>query len=563
MKRYMAACAMVLAMAGSQCVADIVHARDGKKYEGTVTRVGEKVTVATANGTVELDAGDIILIEPSSGGPAPSPGATGAPAATPAGGATSMPAFKGMDVTRLAMPEAVAFISMRHLAVEPPGLMSAQLRQQVDTWRANAHDRKRRAGSEWFTPEDFGRHRKSFVNLAKEAADLAKKAKPMTPTGKPDPNYPKNFAVFEAKVDQALHVWLDPLTRDFLQGVAACDANRFTQAGPVFRDCTRDNNVRRGCPFIPAFYQGWSMALTEEDHASDAVARLLDALTLRPDSSDLLYQLKATIKRMPGSEIKADTYVRAKKMLDEFDLPDKPATTLRNINWQMPGHAWSVRDETLPIPPYDRLVFRQGAAVPVAARALLVDAAVVKDATDVYVQVGEGKFVPAYVLRRVASLKPLPPLAVLVTTSCEFTPAEIEDSNRPPQGNVRGYGLDFFFDMGSTFRKFSTSLTAEGADVKTALPLLAGEGASPLLTDKGVLVGFLAGKTDVAADNGGPNAVITLSQVAAVMKLARDPKLKPDFESNYSRAKYLTAPVVPTVKGEAFIIQAIVPEKLE
>lgn len=561
MKHWMA---ILLATAAFACPiwADIVHTRDGKKYEGAVTRTSGKIVVSTPAGAVELDPGDVILIEA-----APTP--SSAPAASlSTTQATDLPqALRPLNTDRVTMPESIVFGLMRRQGGTAPGLESYELRQQVDRWRGIAHDRKRKVGLDWVAPDSWATPRDNFVRHLAEAATAARNAKPLlSSTGKPDPNYPHNFEIFQEKIEHAASGWPDWFIRDFLQGIAAYDANRYARSEGFFRKCAET------APMIPAIYQGWAMTLLDEGFASDAVKRAQDTLLPRPESSELLYLMQKGMKAIPGAEITGEVYVEAKKCVDNFELQEKPPAS-RTVHWLMPAPPrgmngnWQAADDLLPKPPYDRLYIRQARAVPISPRALLVDTAILKDAVDLYVQVGEGKFVPAYLPSSSPSNKAPLPLTLIVTGNCDFTPPATDETGAVPDGQaVQAFGVDSLTEMGGIVRKIGTKLTVANGVAQLTMPLLPGEAASPVLSDKGVLLGFLGSKADVFVDGGGPDAFIPLSQLAVALKAGRDPKLRPHLDSgSYTRVpvkKGLTLTPL-TVTGDTFTVYAVVPEKFD
>jgi tetratricopeptide (TPR) repeat protein len=362
------------------------------------------------------------------------------------------------------------------------------------------------------------------------------------------------------KLEAATRSWADPLIRNFLAAIVQYHQDSFPQAEALFRKCADD------APLVAAFHQGHGLTLLQMDRASQALVELLCALELQPDSRDLLQDVDRAMKKVPGAEVKNAAYLQAQKVLALYDDADKKAFPSRGISWLMPGREWTTRSESLPTPAYDRLVFRQALGVAVGKRTLLVDAAAVKDALELYVQIDEQTVAPAS-MRRISfgSSRVAPVLVPVFVGGYEFTPPTLADdaNHAPSQGQVVAYALPSYPDFGSTFRKIPGQFGKPAASGTPALTvtLAPGDAAGPVFTaDGATLLGFLAGKIDPAVEGGGADAFWPLAQQGQALKQARSPSSSIDY-SGYSRArrKAQTQPA----QGQVFVVHAIFGEKLD
>ena len=358
------------------------------------------------------------------------------------------------------------------------------------------------------------------------------------------------------KLDLAAKTWPDPLIRDFLMGVVAYHRDDYTQADGFFRKCVDAE------PFIAAFHQGRGLVLLGNDHPLWAIEELLAALSLWPDSRDLLGDIQQAMKKVPGTSIKDPIYLQAQKILALYtDLPTRTYST-GGVSWLMPGREWSQRGESLPTPPYDRLAFRQGAAVPIAKNSLLVDAAVLKDSLEVFVRIDANTVAPAYARRTGAYGRGAPPLAILTVPGYEFdVPGTLEEGNRvAAEGTVSAVAVPFYAEMGSLSRRVTGKAGGAATDgsVIVSATLSPGESASPVFAADGTLIGFLAAKIDIAQEGGGPDRLIPVSQLSTLLKQTR--AAAPDH-STYGRVKRTPSP--RAAPGETFLVTAICGETLD
>jgi len=540
---------------------DVVYLHDGKKYEGKATRQGDKVRIELSNlpgSVIEVSAGDVSYITE---GPVTTRPTTMTYEIDPALALKDRP-FSFEHATR---PEPIVFIWMRNLGNLPDSENVTEFRRQLDGWQTAAKDRKRQtAPNRWVIPKDFAGARQNVEAALKEAKDFYRKAKSLygdTPKVKEERK--KHETSGMEKLKQAAQIWTDPVLRGFLTGVICNQMQDYRQAEPMFRLACQEGSR------VAAFQQGLSKSLMGQERYTEALAAALKALALQPDSRDALQLVRDAAKKVPGTDLKSPVYIEATGVLAQYTEPEvQPSAgggsiySLRRTTWLMPGAALTVAEDTLPVPAYDRLTFRQGVAVPVTDSYLAVDPLVLKDAVEVFVQIDSKTIVPARMKRGGAavSAKNAPPLEVLFVPGYTFTPVLGKDSPKLSKGAaVKVYGLAFFEEMGGNVREGKTTVKDAAADgtFQLAEGLLPGEGAGPVFTEGGQLAGFLVGKTDPYTENGGPDKAITLAQIAPLIKLSA-PKA---YDSSYGRAKRTVTN--QTAVGTVFVVYATVPEKVE
>ena len=557
--RQLVIAALVLSLAAVLASADTIYLKGGQIHQGKVGPAKNgKVVLETSTGNVEVEANDIILVVPSS----TIDGAAGA-ASAPSGVAVDKLLIptegrRALPMDQMTNPEPVIFTLMRTLAVTPPGTETFNLRQQVELWRATAHDRKRKAQFEWILPAEFSRRRQLYLRTLKEGEDLFRKIRFPSPSPGVDPNAERRrlmVPVYE-KLDAAAHGWADPLLRYFLSGLSAMERDDYPQGESFFRKCLDEE------PLVAAFHQGRAAAQIASGHPLWGLEELMAALQLRPDSRELISEIQQAMKKAPGTAIKDPVFVEAQRLMSLYSDNDKRSYTSSSPPWVMPGKDWPTKAQSLPTPPYDRLVFRQAMGAPIGVNTLLVDSSLLKDSAEVYVRIDANTIAPAY-FRKISASGKTPPLATLTVPGFEFTvPKIIEDPNAmPAEAPMTAHAVAAWSEMGSLVRKATGKLggaaTTDGS-ISVTGTLLPGEAAAPVFAGEGTLIGFLAGKTDIGADNGGPDRFIPLSQFSQILRTLKT--AVPD-QSMYGRLK--RTPSARPAPGESFIVTGIVTETLE
>ncbi|RPI61673.1 MAG: hypothetical protein EHM48_05260 [Planctomycetaceae bacterium] len=519
-------------------MADSVYLRDGRKLEGKVTKSGDNVIIETSGGKETVSAADVIYIAPDAGD-TPTSGSAGA--VTPS---VDGPTAVGVDqVTR---PETMVFQFMRKLTTAIPGDESLALRKQLETWRAAVHDRKRKVGSNWLAPKDFISRRAAYDENNKELQDVIKKIKPAVA------GTPRDMGPAWLKMRQTAMLWNDPVIRNFLMAITDYQSGNYQQSYTLFRQLHADE------PAFAAFAQGEAVALCELGDGLKALTPAMEFIKMRPDAPEALALLRRAIQKTSGAEAKNPLFLAAKELSEKYgELPASTSTQNKMPNWLMPGK-WTFKDETLPMPPVDRYTVRQAVAVAVTGDTLLVDSAALVDATEIMVRIDKNTVVPAVVRKLSTTTKtgPMPALTLLTVPGYVFAPATRDEFAELNDKDATISSLGIFEEMGSRIRQTSDTLQVADSQVKVSGKLLPGEGAAPILAED-QLAGFLAGKTDPAADDGGTDQLIPLAQINQMIRLAA----KTSSGSGSTKLKRTGGP--QTAEGKTFIVYAVSGEKFE
>jgi tetratricopeptide (TPR) repeat protein len=553
-----AALAMVALLAGA-AAADTIVLKDGNRYDGRAERRGDKVRIHMDYGTIEVPADDVDHIIPSAPASRPST-APGPPEAPAAGGALDTSQFTMADVTR---PEPLAFLFMRNLPSTTDAGESYNLRRQIRHFRILAHERQRKVGGQWLTPEVFQRRRRAFADYLRQARELeddADRVRGDDPADEAERLRLRRQAA--GKYRAAAQQWADPLLRRFLLGIAELYAGNPRRAEPLFRACAEE------APQVAGFHQGRALALRELRQYDDALEAALTALRLRPEAPQAVALVADTMAEMPGAQTQRPPYTTAAEILERYsDVEETVERARDDLRWLMPGlrRRWGVRDEgAMPDLPYDRFDFRQAVGVPVGEQFLLVDETAVEDAEEVFVRLPDGTLLPAEAARMrsgmFGSRGPLPPLRVLSVPGATFTPLEVVEE--PPAGvELTARAVGIYREMGSQPRTFTTQLEQQDDGWTPTVPLAAGEGAAPLLAPDGKLAGLLAGRTDVAEEGGGPDRLLPPGQIQNVLENTRMRIRSGGYSFGHRRAERTVEP--RGVEGRTFLILATFGETFE
>ncbi len=546
-----------LAMAAS-AQADTVYMKDGKVYQGAVTREGGKVYIkATMSGvpvTLTVEASDVERIRES------------APSTRPAGPVESAPAAS-LDTGRtledaITRPEAMVFLAMRELFGMSPGLGSYEARQNIKTFQAKAHDGDRKAGGKWYAPKDIDRAKQQYLEFIKGSRDAMselRRAESGSPTARTEvPRRCRELALFYRKAAAA---WPDNLLGEFLMGAAQIEGIDYIAAQNTFQRCIA------AAPRVAAFHQGKALALAGRNQPVASLASAVDAIELQPDSQDALAFLKQSLDATPGNLMAEPTCILAKAIMDRYEAPSQRSSSYRRgIAWLMPGRSVTASEHSLPSLPMDRLEFRQAVGVPVGKNALLADSAALDGALEAFVVIDGKTIVPAQVVRTSTYSsrgKAALPVTVLSVRDVEFTPLPADGKEKPGKNRaVSFYGLAFFEQMGSTIRPVDATVRAADPNGAAALSaqLLPGEGAAPVISKVGALLGFLAGRTDPSAEDGGPDRFVHVEDMSALIKRAQQPS--GSGYSSFSRNKRQAAPrPAPGQYFTIFVTAAEYPKK--
>jgi hypothetical protein len=160
----------VLAVAAS-AIGETVHLRDGRSLVGKVTKRDGKVKIEMPYGTVIVDQSDVIYIGQGEPTTRPSTPSSVDGSSDPGGTRTAVE----WNPTLATLPEPLLFMAERRLELLPEG-MSYGARQELEQWRAAVHDRKRKVGGTWLTPDQQRHRRAEFEKRVRAANDKARQA---------------------------------------------------------------------------------------------------------------------------------------------------------------------------------------------------------------------------------------------------------------------------------------------------------------------------------------------------------------------------------------------------
>ena len=566
--------------------ADVVYTDDGRVLRGTVTQQDGKVVVQSTTGRVELNASQVLRIkrersrtQPVTTG-APSSGVAAAvpvPRPTLAGATDKYQPPIPIKVKKFSLhdacePEPVLFVLMRDGGAALTGAgMDAGL--QIKQWQFRVHERRRKVAGKWFTPKDFVAHRTGYQRLldeAKEAYRTARKnisrQRSSSYSGSSGSRYsPPRTSLANRdrlpgavvnKLQNAATSWADPAIRSFLNGVVQYKAGRYTQAGAQFRGSCELH------PRVAGFWQGYGLALTKMKQHTLALAAYVEMLRLKPGDREAIRLVREAMGAVSGMIATTPAYAEAERLLAMYETPassrDRSSSTYRRttVTWLMPGRStWRGMADSLPKPTCDRFTFRQAIGVPINKTTLIVDKAAVEGALDVFVQVSATHIAPGRVKRVVSSGSKGPQhLSTVSLEGYSFTPAKADPAKKLVRGHQVGvYALGFYEEMGCRPRFLAGQVDQVGEDgaVKLSVSLASGQGTAPVLTSRGDLVGFLAGKIDPKAAGGGKDVFIGLAKVASILKR----RSSGGSYGGYSGVKRSDKPPTP-VKGRAFVVYA-------
>ncbi len=493
-------------------IGDVVLLKNGKVYEGTVTRRGALVIVEMKYGQIELNAADVKEIIK---GKDPAKPKNDPPTTKPV---TPSPKhiFQTENITR---PECMAFIFMRRLASMPAGIESFNTRKQIERWRHYAHDRKRKAGAQWREPEYFQKRRLNFEKYNREVDEIAKKLRRVRGDDRRDEALRKSLKKAGAKkMLTAAEQWPDPLIRRFMTGIAYYRGGHNAQAEAAFRRCAQE------APLVAAFFQGRGKALGRLEREVDALEAYTRVIQLHPTSSQALLMLRGGMQNVPGNKTTSPVYAAALILANQYEEESsRSSSRIKSTIWMLPDKVRQSRDAALPVPSYHRLNFHQGMAVAISKNALLVDANVVKDAAEIYVYLDDDTVVRAKKRRssrRSRSKGPKLPLEIVTVSDCELTPLAFDaKSTLSPGQDVATHSLSYFTKMGAKSSTMTTTVEkSEDGSLQLSRGLFAGDAAAPIISPAGGLIGFAPGKTDVTADDGGSNKLISAQDLAPLLE---------------------------------------------
>ena len=547
MRKLVLAALACFVLAGD-AAADVIWLQNGKQYEGKVTRKGKTVVIEMTFGTIEVRDTDVLRIVKAEVTTKP------VDRDLPRQG----PEERRFDASRARMPDSVVFYFMRRIVASPTGLGTEDERQQVRRWRDAAHDRIRKIGGQWLGPKAFVSRRKAFDSKLKEAIDIMRERYRIR--GKTKADEAKRLSLTlsgTAKMQAAASHWPDLLIQMFMTGVAHYEAGAYLKAAGSFEECVKQ------APLVAAFHQGYALSLVMTHRAADALPSFITMLNLAPDSKEAIELLREGMKAVPGTQTHTPAYEQAKALSAEYRAAKSSASPYgyKGVRWILPGKIQKARDNTLPVPEYHRLVFRQGAGVAVGKHALLVDTATVAKADTVIVWIND-RYVPARIQKSTLQWrgKGDPPLTIVTVNEYSFTPVSFDVAAKFAAGDVvTAHTMNFLAEMGPGIHKITGPLkwTTRGPKTPRPVMLRPGDSTGPVLTGDNRLVGFLAAKTDVRLPDGGPDKLWTLGELKLLVERAAT--IKP---ATYYWATKRTITVKPA-EGTVFPVHGVFCETLE
>ena len=555
--RNIAICLLTCLLLLASAQADIVYMKDGKTYRGEVTREGGKVYIKTAVAnipvTITVEAADVEKIVDTKSATTPGTG-------DPSAHTVSLDTGQTLE-DRITRPEALVFLAMQRLAGTAAGLGSYEAQQNVKAYQAKAHDGERKVGGKWLAPKDVIAAKEQYQEIIKNSrsamSDLRRAASGGSSARAEVARRRRALALHYRK---AAIIWPDDLMSDFLMGAACLEGLDYIGAQRMFDRCIA------AAPRVAAFHQGRALALYGRKQPLPGLAAALDAIHLQPDSKDALAFLKQSLEATPGDMMADATCVLAKAVVDVYETPSRTSTyTRRGTAWLMPGKALAAAEYSLPTLPMDRLEFRQAIGVPVGKHALLADKAAIDGALEAFIVIDGKTVVPAQVVRSSSygygSKVPLP-VNLLYVRDVEFTPLPADGKEKPQKDHaVSFHGLGFFEQMGSKVRSVDAMVRGVDPNGAPALSaqLIPGEGAGPVISKSGALLGFLEGRTDPTAERGGPGKFVPVDAMAALIKRAQRTTT---YTSGYGVAKRKVDPKpAPGKYFKIFITAAEYPKK--
>ncbi len=520
---------------------DIVYMKDGQVHRGEVTEDGERVLIRKALATIAVDRADVRKIVKTAGATKPKP--TEAPTVT-----LDTPGSAEDDYQR---PESHVFALMRREPVTLDPAMAGQVREQIKQWQVKVHDDVRKVRTRWLDRSDRRKARAEFAEALGRGRTLLSDIRRV---GDRTESARARQAALRRKLGliyrQAARHWPDDLVGGFLMAAAMLEGVNYAGAQREFERC-----IERA-PRVAAFHQGKALALLGRDEHPDALAAMLGAIVLQPDSRDALHALIRTMDATPGAHMTTQTFTTARAIVELYDESVRKVYTRRGTEWLMPGRGWHAQQYALPTPDCERLVFRQAVGVPVGKHALLVDRDALDDALEVFVVAREGMVVPADVQAgstyRRAGQQPSP-VGLVLCRDVEFSPLPADSKAGVPAGaDVTAHTTNLYEEMGSEVRPVKPTVRVADGSAEVTDGLAPGETSAGAISADGHLVGFLAGRTDPLADGGGDPRFVALEELSTLVRRGQTSR------GGYGARRKIT----PTpVEGRHFLVHVTAGEK--
>ncbi|MCY2931005.1 MAG: hypothetical protein NTV86_16255 [Planctomycetota bacterium] len=535
-------------MAAGLARADVVYLRGGQMLQGQTSREGDVLLVRSESGVTKVPLADVIHIvpseEPATSLDSPLSASSKPSAATRPAGADldeplappSVPVSvegavnpaapeRAFSADRASMADVQVFAWERVMSRMNAGAESYYLRQEMDRARSTAHERKRRAGANWLAPKDFVARRAAYAKKLAEAETTITHALRLErgKTEKEITQYRDGMTAGNKKLQEAADLWGDPFLRRYLLGLAMLWGGEADKAETYLASLTKEY------PLVAGYQQAHGMALAEQKRGLAALGAYTELMRLRSaasgsDKQTIVDLVEKAMRLVPGYKVKSPAYQTALDLVEKLKAQKGSVgffgvspTRKTDVTLLMPdpkGRSWQLRSPVLPLPPYDRLLFRQAVGVPIGPDLMLVDAKAAADAMEVYVQIDSRTVAPAQ-LERVRSAEPgAPDLALVRVKGYAFSPLQQADpADLTPNTSVVAFATDYYSEMGNRIRVVPGKVVPPPAGkaagpVQFTMGLLAGEGTAPVLVGEDSLVGFLSGRIDTPADHCGLSKLI-------------------------------------------------------
>jgi hypothetical protein len=512
----MALTALVLAGAAR---ADTVYLRDGRELSGKVTKASGKVILEMAYGTVEFPESEVLIVaygsssQPAGPPPAQEPGTRAA---------LRVETAARWDINQADIPEPIVFMLSRQMELARGDPAAEGLAGQIKQWRIAVHEGKRKFRDQWLSRDDRRRLIGEFHKHLKNAQENARQARSVFGTAAADLAKKKQLAADgEQSLYRAAGIWPDGLTSDFLTAVLDLRAGKSKPAESRLRRCVEQE------PLLAGFHQGRGLALVGSKQALAALAEFVLCLQLRDDSPEPIRLIEETCKEVPGAQVKDPIYLGAQELLGQYDKPRYAYRPYGGMPWLMPGTGWQSRDDTLFVPPYERILCKQALAIPVTEDGVMVvDKSAIAGAELVYVQVAPDLLVRAEVVRSSyaysSTRKADVPAAFIRASGVTFTPVDL---TRPaalkPDQTVTFRAANCYREMGTEIRAGQARVAEVTGGVATLEGgLLPGEGLAAVF-DGEAFAGLLTGRTDPEADGCGASGLVPPADLAAWFNQAK------------------------------------------
>jgi len=552
---FLAALSLAVAAGG-----DTVVLRDGREFSGKVAKLGETLTIEMPGTSITVEKDDVarVVADAQGEGAAAPPGAATPNASAPP---ARTPRAKRWNPDEATRPEPIVLMLARRLELLGGQTDTRLLQNQLKQWRILLHDGKRKVDNKWIPRDEQRRRRAEFEKRLTEAKSLAGQLRryrhARTPADLAERRKLQTQAIQALRT--AVMVWPDGLIREFLAGMLDLRAGNHLQAERRFSRCIQDQ------PLVAAFHQGRGMALMGSDQPLEALKEFTACLQLRDDTALALTLVEDGMKAAPGAKVHHPIYKKAKELASRYEKPRYASRRYGSVEeWLMPGRVWQVRDETLYVPPYDRIVSRQALGVPVMEDVLLVDAEAIADAEQIYVQIGPDEAARALPGRSSYRLRSEDafPLAAIRVAGVTFAPVKADSPAPLSDGQeVTLRAVNRYRVMGTDIRVGSAKVTAATDEgVVLDRTLLPGESAGAVFVGD-AFAGFVTGRCRAEEEGYGVSRFVKPADLADQIE-----QITRSMSSRRRHSSYRAPTLKPdapkkAVPGKFFLVHALVGEK--